>query len=109
MRFLVDQNLPVSLVGFLEAAGHAANHVKRLGMVTADDEVIWSRAVATDACVVTKDEDFARLARTALAGNLLWLRVGNISNRELFKLLGERLTDAVRRLDDGQRIVEIAP
>ena len=58
MTFLVDNQLPNALVGFLVSQGHKAKHVLELGMDEADDRTIWSYAEENHCVIVTKDEDF---------------------------------------------------
>lgn len=61
MRFLLDQ--PISwLVGQeLQAAGHQAWHVGELGLATADDSLIFSRAAADRCVIITQDTDYGTL------------------------------------------------
>lgn len=58
MNFLVDAQLPPALARWISGEGHRAVHVFNLGFHTADDPVIWQRAEADDAIILTKDEDF---------------------------------------------------
>ena len=66
-------NLPPGLTRWLADLGHSAQHVNDVGLVGAEDSVIWNHALGVDAIIVTKDEDFAeRTARMAVrAGNRL--------------------------------------
>jgi predicted nuclease of predicted toxin-antitoxin system len=57
MRFLVDAQLPAALARWLAAKGHEAAHVGDLEMQAASDAVIWDYAIASDAAIITKDED----------------------------------------------------
>jgi len=80
VKFLVDANLPPTLVQWLVSEGHEAHHVGELGMETAPDREIWVRARQTDACIVTKDEDFILLHALDRAGPpVIWVRIGNAS------------------------------
>ena len=57
----------------------------------AEDFVIWNHALGVDAIIVTKDEDFAeRTARTAVGPVIVWLRIGNATNRALLEWLEPR-------------------
>jgi len=44
VRFLIDQQLPPALAGFLQDQGHGAQHVRELGLKEADDATIWRYA-----------------------------------------------------------------
>ena len=84
MRFLVDAQLPPALARFLAERGYLAEHVFDLCFNEAEDSVIWDYALRHSAVIVTKDEDFS--IRTALQRTgpaIVWLRVGNTSNRAL--------------------------
>ncbi|MGD1085148.1 MAG: DUF5615 family PIN-like protein [Verrucomicrobiota bacterium] len=100
MKFLVDAQLPPSLVRELAAAGHDAVHTSSLakGNRTADRDVV-SIAVVEQRVVVTKDEDFVTgfLLRGA-PPKLLLISTGNISNEALSRLLAVNLTALVAAL-----------
>ena len=108
MRFLVDAQLPPGLVQFLEQRGHEAKAVCEVGLREAQDRAIWAFAVSGDWVVVTKDEDFAERALQAQVGpQILWLRIGNSTNRVLFAWLEPLLATAITSLQTGQRLVEL--
>lgn len=108
MRFLVDAQLPPALARWLRAGGHEAEHVEELGLRAGSDRTIWERALQTGAIIVTKDEDFA--ARSAQAGAppiIVWLRVGNSTNRALLSWLGPRMPGIEALLAQGSLLVEV--
>jgi predicted nuclease of predicted toxin-antitoxin system len=78
VKFLVDNQLPPALASLIQREfGEEASHVVDIGMRDATDAELWSYASATNAIVISKDEDFANMVlRTPTAG-LLWVRVGN--------------------------------
>ena len=58
--------------------------------------------------VVTKDEDFAeRTLQSQIGPQVLWLRIGNSTNRVLFTWLEPLLPAAIRDLETGHRLVEV--
>jgi len=87
LLFLVDAQLPSSLAEALRQAGCQAIHVIDLGLLAATDQQIWDEAISRSAVLVTKDRDFP-LCRAARNDGpaVLWVRVGNISNRKLIEL-----------------------
>ena len=106
MKFVIDQQLPATLARWFEDRGFEAVHVRDLGMRAAPDPAIWRYAVEHAACVVTKDEDFAiRRAQTS-GPQILWLRVGNATNRVLRAHLDALWPDVVRCLENGEPVVE---
>jgi predicted nuclease of predicted toxin-antitoxin system len=84
VNFLVDAQLPPALALWLVQQGHTAAHVEDLGLRKAEDTEIWQYALRTGALIITKDEDFAeRTARTTTGPIIVWLRIGNATNRAL--------------------------
>jgi predicted nuclease of predicted toxin-antitoxin system len=58
--------------------------------------------------LVTKDEDFVALAGREPAGpQVVWIRIGNISNDALQLALDPMLDEIVRSLNAAERIVEV--
>ena len=108
MRFLVDAQLPPALAGWLGERGMAATPVREVGLRDADDETIWNFALEGGWTVVTKDEDFAeRCIGNPDAPAVVWLRIGNCTNKVLFTWLEPLLPEIQRRLSTGDRLVEI--
>jgi predicted nuclease of predicted toxin-antitoxin system len=110
VKFLIDAQLPPALALWLTQAGHEAVHVNDIGLREAEDTAIWEQAVSTGAALVTKDEDF--VARAAHAGDanppvILWLRVGNTTNRVLRVWLDERLAGILDLVNQGNRVIEV--
>jgi predicted nuclease of predicted toxin-antitoxin system len=107
-RFLIDAQLPPGLARRLISRGYAAQHVNLVGLGAAGDDAIWQHAVQTDATLVTKDEDFAALAaRDASGPQVIWIRIGNISNDALWQAVEAQLVDIVQALDAGERVIEV--
>ena len=61
VRFLLDMNLPRSLVRRLCDDGHAARHVADLGLDRASDAEIVKVARAAEEVILTHDLDFGQL------------------------------------------------
>jgi predicted nuclease of predicted toxin-antitoxin system len=109
IRFLVDAQLPPGLADRLVLRGYPAEHVNRIGLGVASDSAIWEHAARVRATLATKDEDFVDLALRDRAGpQVLWIRMGNISNDVLWRMLDPRLDEIVEALNAGERIVEVA-
>lgn len=108
MIFLVDAQLPPALASWLTQQGHTAQHVDDLGLSNAEDVVIWNWALSSETIIVTKDEDFAeRTARTTSGPVIVWLRIGNSTNRALLEWLEPRWTQVAVLLDAGNRLIEV--
>ncbi len=88
--------------------GYTAEHVNRIGLGAAGDDAVWQRAAQTGAALMTKDEDFAALAERDTSGpQVVWIRVGNISNDALWHAVEPQLNQIIQALDAGERIVEV--
>ena len=108
MKFLVDAQLPPALARWLREAGHEAAHVEDAGLREGGDRAIWAHAQETAAVVVTKDEDFAARAQRQPDGPVIvWLRVGNTTNRALHAWIEPRLPGIVQLVGQGGRLVEV--
>jgi predicted nuclease of predicted toxin-antitoxin system len=107
LLFLVDAQLPPSLAGALRQAGYPAVHVVDLGLQAATDGEIWDQASSRSAVLVTKDRDFAlRRAATNDGPTILWVRVGNISNRKLIELALRSLPAIIDAIERDEAVIE---
>lgn len=108
MLFLVDAQLPPSLAEALRRAGCQAVHLVELGLLAASDQQIWDEALSRSAVLITKDRDFP--VRRA-AGNdgpaILWVRVGNIGNRELIQRTLRALPAIADAVERGEAVIEL--
>ena len=59
MRFLVDADLPRTLVPLFASFGHEAIDVRNIGMLASPDDVIAQYAVEHRLCLITGDWGFA--------------------------------------------------
>lgn len=108
MKFIVDAQLPPALAGLLCELGQEAVAGRDSGLREAEDGPIWQYALEHGAVIVTKDEDFPeRSLRSPAPPGVLWLRIGNCSNRALFAWLRPLWPEIERRLAAGDRIVEV--
>jgi len=107
LQFLVDAQLPPALAGWLTEAGHSAKHVEEIGLRNEEDSGIWGYALDNGAVLLTKDEDFALRAKQSRQGPVIvWLRIGNCSNRALREWLEPLFPAIIRKLEQGERLVE---
>jgi predicted nuclease of predicted toxin-antitoxin system len=108
MRFLVDAQLPPALARWLGERGFAATPVRERGLRDSDDGSIWNFATEGGWTVLTKDEDFvARCVSNPAAPPVVWLRIGNCTNRVLFGWLEPLLPEIKTRLNAGEKIIEV--
>ena len=108
MNFLIDAQLPPALARWILSQGHDATHVSELSLQTADDPAIWDHAQNKRAIIVSKDEDF--VDRWLLSNKpvpLVWIRKGNCSNRALLEWLELLWPETLKRLEQGEQLIEI--
>lgn len=107
MKFLVDAQLPPALAQFIVAHGHESQPVREVGLRDADDEDIWKFAEDGGWIVVSKDEDFMERSLVRHSGpQVVWLRIGNCTNRVLLTWFEPIFPHILRELETGSRIVE---
>jgi predicted nuclease of predicted toxin-antitoxin system len=107
LLFLVDAQLPPSLAEALRQAGREAVHVIDLGLLAATDQEIWDEAISRSAVLVTKDRDFPlRRAARSDGPAILWVRVGNISNRKLIELALQALPAIIEAIERDEAVIE---
>ena len=109
VRFLIDTQLPMALASRLWDAGHEAEHVLELAMAQSPDNDIWRHAIRCGAVIISKDEDFAEWVLTGRSGpSVVWLRIGNCTNRELLEWLLPLWPAVMEALEHGDRLVEVS-
>ena len=108
MRFLVDAQLPPALARWLGERSLSATPARESGLRESDDGSIWNFATAGGWTVIIKDEDFvARCVGNPGAPAVVWLRLGNCTNRVLFAWLEPFLPEILRRLSAGEKLLEV--
>ena len=108
MRFLIDEQLPPSLVAQLISLGHDAEHVNKIGLGGRTDAEIYAHAVAKEAVIISKDEDFAaRAGEPASNVKVVWIRLGNVTNVALWQALEPRMAEIVESLERDEHLIEI--
>lgn len=79
-----------------------------VGLAQAKDNPIWQYAAERQAVIVTKDEDFAEwILRGRRGPSVVWLRVGNTSKRALLAWFEPLLPAIVKKLEEGELLIEV--
>ena len=108
MRFLVDAQLPPALAKWIAEKGYSASAVRDQGLRNSDDGSIVNFSTESDWVVVAKDDDIVERAIGRKDGaRVVWLRIGNSTNRALFAWLEPLWSEVVRQLEQGQRVIEV--
>ena len=106
MKFLIDAQLPPGLCTGLARLGHDAQHGAEVLPGAVPDRIVADRAIAQGRILLTKDDDFAlRFRQEGL--RIVWLRIGNASNRVLIAWLESRWPEVEQALSAGERMVEV--
>ena len=108
MRFLIDNQLPAALAGFLREAGFHASHVLALGLAEAPDTEIVRYASQNDFVIVTKDEDFGILSALGRCKPVvIWVRLGNCRKDALIKAFTASLDSILEKIRAGDALIEL--
>jgi predicted nuclease of predicted toxin-antitoxin system len=108
VRFLVDAQLPIKLARRLAELGHQAEHLEDVGLRHAKDGDIWNFSVQNQCVLLTKDEDFVdRFRRRGIGPVIVWLRIGNSSNRVLLAWLLPLLPTVLARIEAGDTLIDV--
>jgi predicted nuclease of predicted toxin-antitoxin system len=109
MKIWLDAQLPPTLAQWIrENFDLEAYALRELQLRDAKDLEIFIAARAENAIIMTKDSDFVDLVcRLGSPPQILWLTCGNVTNRNLRKLLTATLLNALKQLNRDEIIVEI--
>jgi predicted nuclease of predicted toxin-antitoxin system len=77
-------------------------------MHTAGDAAVWAHAANEDRILITKGEDFVdRWLMSDEPIGLLWIRKGNCSNEALLTWLDPLWAETIKRLEQGEHLIEL--
>lgn len=107
MHFLIDEQLPPGLAEKLRTAGYAADHVREIGLGGAADRDVQAAAERMGAVLVTKDEDFVVAGRSGRVA-VVWVRLGNVTNRVLWRAMEPALAEIIAAIEAGETLVEFS-
>ncbi len=110
MKIWIDAQLPPTLATWLtNNFDIKATALRDIELRDAQDVEIFEAARTVNAVIMTKDSDFIDLVcRLGTPPQILWLTCGNVTKRNLRRLLAATLPDALERLLQGEAIVEIS-
>ena len=93
---------------WLREHGLEVEHVLEVNLAQASDVSVWRHAATVGSVIVSKDEDFAEWVRRGRSGPaVVWLRIGNCSNRALKLWLEPLLPTILAKLAEGERLIEV--
>jgi predicted nuclease of predicted toxin-antitoxin system len=94
-RFLIDEDLPLSLSHFLRQKGHTAEHIIELGQRGAPDGRVFALAQEHKAILVSRDTDFGNVLQFPLGshGGIVVVRFpSETQSRVVVEAVAEALT-----------------
>lgn len=97
MKLLLDENLSDRIIHRIVDLYPDSKHVKTLGLINTDDEVIWEYAKVNGFVIVSKDSDFHQ--RSLLYGHppkFIYLRVGNCPTSKITQILRDNLDTIIQ-------------
>lgn len=98
----------MALAKAISDAGHKAVHVAQALKLDAEDTEIWELAKRNSLIIISKDEDFAKCSKQIIDSPVVvWVRVGNISNKKLLKWFEKLLPQIIELIELGDTLIEI--
>ena len=100
MRLLLDENLSDRVIPRIIDLYPDSLHVKTLGLVSTDDEIIWEYAKVNGFTIVSKDADFHQ--RSILYGHppkFIYLRIGNSPTTKITQILRDNF-ETIAQFDE---------
>lgn len=108
MRFPVDAQLPPALARWLAGQGGIeADHVVDIGLLEATDTKIRFRAQRDGSIIVTKDEDFLAFRARGEGVPILWVRIGNVTNKALLTRFEKDFPAIFAAFERGEGLVRL--
>lgn len=110
MKFWLDAQFSPAIADWLnsEFPEHSTFALRDLGLRDADDTMIFLKARAEEAIVITKDSDFVTLVEYfGIPPQIIWVRCGNTSNASLRIIFSEKMESLISLLLGGAPIIEL--
>jgi predicted nuclease of predicted toxin-antitoxin system len=110
MIIWIDAQLSPAIATWItNTFGVTAIALRDIGLRDATDHEIFLAARRERTFVMTKDSDFTQLvARYGTPPQVIWITCGNTSNANLKRILSSALKQALDRLAQGEKVVEIS-
>jgi predicted nuclease of predicted toxin-antitoxin system len=106
VKLWFDAQLPPAIAGWVASTfGVECEHIRGTSSAQADDHAIFAALRRPGQVIV---EDFADLVtRLDPPPQVLWVRIGNLTNRSLREYFGATLRSALELLRGGEPLVEM--
>jgi predicted nuclease of predicted toxin-antitoxin system len=109
VRLLFDENLSPDLPRLVASIFPSSTHIREVGLMGADDVVIWRLAAEKEFVLVTKDDDFVELSILRGAPpKIILIGLGNCRTSAIAALLAAEHSRIERfESDDSASILEL--
>ncbi len=88
MKILLDANISYRVVNKIKDVFPKASHLKFHTLEECDDIKIWEFAKENNYTIITNDSDFNDFLMVwGMPPKIIWLRMGNLSTKNIIKLL----------------------
>lgn len=110
LKFIIDTQLPYTLVRKLKTLGADAIHTTYFSDGHLLDDIrIIEIAIEQERIVITKDSDFQdNFLLKGTPPKILLLKLGNISNKDLFKVIESVYTMVEQLFKDGNGMIVLS-
>lgn len=107
LSFLLDENLPPSLVGHLDQLGYPTRHVVEIGYGNTDDFDILEFAEQSGEVILTHDTDFGTLLALHQKSrpSVVLFRLEQLSAKILLDLLEANMPALEKELEEGVIVI----
>lgn len=103
MKLLFDENLSPKLVAALADVFLDSAHLDRVGLGSANDDIVWEYARQHGFTLVSKDSDFHE--KSLLYGyppKVIWIKRGNCANKQIEILLRNKAEQINAMINDSE-------
>lgn len=106
MKFLVDENLPLSYAKLLTSLGYSASHVIEVGLSETDDTLIVDFARKNQLVIITFDLDFSRIIALGDfdSPSVITFRMDTMTIEKFSTIVEQHLPQLAKSLNDGSMI-----
>jgi predicted nuclease of predicted toxin-antitoxin system len=109
VKLWLDAQLPPAIALWISSTfGVECEHIRGTDLARAEDHAIFAALRRVEQVIMSKDEDFADLVtRLSPPPQVLWIRLGNLTNRALQAYLTDAMPRALELLRAGEPLVEM--
>ena len=108
ISFLLDENIPYSLIDFLERREYKVYHIRKLGKSGIRNGEVYQLAVDLSAWIVTRDKDFrshSKFLRYKVPGIIILESEEELTRVEVVREFDQFLKTHADKLNEKQLIV----